>query len=86
MRKLDYVEGQGVHHEAIAECIGESGMSPADVARATGIALPKVLRLVGLCSGRARVCDEIDGFELIRLCLFLGLPMSAVFDGEAEPC
>lgn len=36
MRKLDYVEGQGIHHEAIAECIGESGMSPADVARATG--------------------------------------------------
>lgn len=48
-----------------------------DVAKATGIPLPKILRLLNLAGGRVRN-DEINGFELVRLCAYVGLPISAV--------
>ena len=69
-----------IHHEVIAECLGEAGMTALDVTRASGIALPKVLRLRGLASGPARSCDELDGLELVQLCMLADLPLSSVVE------
>ena len=74
-----------IHHEVIAECLAEAGMTALDVARATGIALPKILRLMGLASGPARSRDELDGLELVQLCMLAGVPLSSVVEDEFRP-
>ena len=69
-----------IHHEAIASRIREDGLSAVEVSEATGIALPKVLRLMGLAGARPRACDELDGIELVQLCMLVGLSLASVVD------
>ena len=38
----------GIHLDALAAALGETGDTALDIVRGTGIPLPKVLRLLGL--------------------------------------
>lgn len=66
-----------IDYAPVRESLAEMGVGALDVAQATGIALPKVLRLMGVVSTN-RVSDELSGVELVQLCAFTGLPLSAV--------
>lgn len=55
--------------------------SALDVVQATNIPLPKVLRLMGLSKSK-RERDALDGLELVQLCIYVGLPLSAVIKRE----
>lgn len=83
MRDNDDSLGRKVDHAPIRACIDDMGASAIDVARATGIALPKVLRVMGLAGG-ARSKEALDGFELVQLLSFVGLPVSAVVMPEED--
>ena len=45
--------------------------------------LPKVLRLLGL-STASRAAPALDGLEIVQLCLYAELPLSAVMDAEED--
>lgn len=64
-------------------CLIEMDASPREIASATGIALPKVLRLLGISGGVRRV-EGLDGFDLVRLCFYAGLPLSAVVRSDGQ--
>ena len=66
----------GIHLDALAAALGETGDTALDIVRGTGIPLPKVLRLLGL-STASRAAPEI-----VQLCLYAELPLSAVMDAE----
>ena len=75
----------GIHMDALAAALGEA-RAPArprklDIVRGTGIPLPKVLRLLGL-STASRAAAALDGLEIVQLCLYAELPLSAVMDAE----
>lgn len=63
----------GIHMDALAAAL--------DIVRGTGIPLPKVLRLLGL-STASRAAAALDGLEIVQLCLYAELPLSAVMDAE----
>ena len=67
----------GIHLDALAAALGETG----DTVRGTGIPLPKILRLLGL-STASRAAPALDGLEIVQLCLYAELPLSAVMDAE----
>ena len=70
-----------IDHSPLRACLIESGSSAIEIARSTGIPLPKILRIMGLSGGRTGK-DLINGFELVRLCAYVGLPISAVANME----
>lgn len=77
MEKPDRRTRWRIDYAPVRESLAEMGVGALDVAQVTGIALPKVLRLMGVVSTN-RVSDELSGIELVRLCAFTGLPLSAV--------
>lgn len=72
-----------IDHGPLRACLIEMDASPREVATATGIALPKILRLLGV-SGGVRRAEGLDGFDLVRLCSYAGLPLSAVVRDEPK--
>ena len=72
-----------IDHGPIRACITECGATAFDVAKATGIALPKILHLMRL-SGGVRREEALTGFELVKMCFYVGLPLSAVVRFEKE--
>lgn len=75
--ELPKSSSQQIDHSPLRACLIESGSSAIEIAQTTGISLPKILKLMGLSGGRVGK-DQIDGFELVRLCTYAGLPFSAV--------
>lgn len=71
-----------VDYSAIRDRISDEGATALDVAQAASIALPKVLRLMGISGGPRRAADELTGFEAVRLCAMLDVPLSAIVRGE----
>ena len=65
----------GIHMDALAAALAETGDTALDIVRGTGIPLPKVLRLLGL-STASRAAPALDGLEIVQL------PLSAVMDAE----
>ena len=65
----------------LAAALGETGDTALDIVRGTGIPLPKILRLLGL-STASRAAHALDGLEIVQLCLYAELPLSAVMDAE----
>lgn len=82
-------EREGFRHEQTRRhtpgrpraALGETGDTALDIVRGTGIPLPKVLRLLGL-STASRAAPALDGLEIVQLCLYAELPLSAVMDAE----
>ena len=79
-------EREGFRHEqtrrhTLAAALGETGDTALDIVRGTGIPLPKILRLLGL-STASRAAPALDGLEIVQLCLYAELPLSAVMDAE----
>lgn len=70
-----------INHGPIVACIRDMNASALDVVQATNIPLPKVLRLMGLSKSK-RERDALDGLELVQLCIYVGLPLSAVIKRE----
>ena len=68
----------GIHLDALAAALGETGDTALDIVRGTGIPL---LRLLGL-STTSRAAPALDGLEIVQLCLYAELPLSAVMDAE----
>ena len=71
----------GIHLDALAAALGETGDTALDIVRGTGIPLPKILRLLGL-STASRAAPALDGLEIVQLCLYAEFPLSAVMDAE----
>ena len=71
----------GIHLDALAAALGETGDTALDLVRGTGLPLPKILRLLGL-STASRAAPALDGLEIVQLCLYAELPLSAVMDAE----
>ena len=71
----------GIHMDALAAALRETGATALDIVRGTGIPLPKVLRLLGL-STASRAAPALDG--IVQLCLYAELPLSAVMDAEED--
>ena len=71
----------GIHLDALAAALAETGDTALDIVRGTGIPLPKILRLLGL-STASRGAPALDGLEIVQLCLYAELPLSAVMDAE----
>ena len=71
----------GIHMDALAAALAETGDTALDIVRGTG--LPKVLRLLGL-STASRAAPALDGLEIVQLCLYAELPLSAVMDAEED--
>ena len=69
----------GIHLDALAAALGETGDTALDIVRGTGIPLPKILRLLSTAS---RAAPALDGLEIVQLCLYAELPLSAVMDAE----
>lgn len=87
MRELSSTQEGGtpsIDFSPIRACLEEMDASAIEVARATGISLPKVLRLLGLAGG-VRSNEGLSGFELVQVLGFVGLPLSAVVrESEGE--
>lgn len=84
MNPLDVAEREiTINYEPIVACIHDMNASARDVAQATNIPLPKILRLMELSSSR-RERDALDGLELVQLCIYVGLPLSAVIERKAR--
>ena len=72
----------GIHMDALAAALAETGDTALDIVRGTGIPLPKVLRLLGL-STASRAAPALDGLEIVQLCLYAELTLSAVIEDLA---
>lgn len=66
-----------IDHGPLRERIEEMGKSAAEVARETGVSLPKILGLLRLVGNRGRV-RPLSGPELVILCCYTDTPLSAV--------
>ena len=64
----------GIHMDALAAALAETGDTALDIVRGTGI-------LLGL-STASRAAPALDGLEIVQLCLYAELPLSAVMDAE----
>lgn len=70
-----------VNLDPIASALRERGCDALTVRDATGIALPKVLRLLGLSSLSASCGGQITGYEAVQLAAFAEVPLSALLEG-----
>lgn len=69
-------------YSAIRDRIADEGATALDVSQCASIALPKVLRLMGISGGPKRAADELTGFEAVKLCAMLDVPLSEIVRGD----
>lgn len=65
----------------LAEALREAGLDALSIRDMTGVALPKVLRLMGITQD-VRRGTELTGYEVAQLSVLAGVPLSSIVKVE----
>lgn len=66
----------------LSRAIADRGLDALTVRDATGIALPKILKIMGITEDQ-RSRHSLTGYEIVQLAVFCEIPLSAILCKEA---